>query len=165
MRIKTKTLKYTLIYLILYGGLIYLLSYDNLITDYKIPLLIGVALYASFIITKKIIFGGKNKDGNSDSDEVMDDAWEPPFVSSEDLGVKIDSLPSKKEIMDNTSTCTICNNSFTQFSDKFFCSYCNKVHCTKHRIPEDHKCTGNPKSPPKTHRESSSRGGRVVTGK
>jgi len=28
------------------------------------------------------------------------------------------------------------------FPDYFFCNYCKKYHCNKHRLPEQHKCTG-----------------------
>ena len=26
--------------------------------------------------------------------------------------------------------------------DYFYCKYCKKYHCNKHRLPEQHKCTG-----------------------
>jgi len=39
------------------------------------------------------------------------------------------------------------------------CGYCNKWHCEKHRLPEDHNCSGNPISPPKTKGTLKERGG------
>lgn len=30
----------------------------------------------------------------------------------------------------------------------FFCKYCNKWFCKKHRLPENHECSGKPKAPP-----------------
>jgi len=32
----------------------------------------------------------------------------------------------------------------------FHCGYCDGWHCSKHKLPEMHKCKGNPVSPPKT---------------
>lgn len=34
------------------------------------------------------------------------------------------------------------------FPDYFYCKYCRKYHCEKHRLPEKHKCSGKPKLPP-----------------
>ena len=31
----------------------------------------------------------------------------------------------------------------------FYCHYCYRYHCKKHRLPEDHNCKGNPKNPHK----------------
>jgi len=33
------------------------------------------------------------------------------------------------------------------FPDYFYCKYCKKYHCDKHRIPEEHECSGNPMLP------------------
>jgi hypothetical protein len=33
------------------------------------------------------------------------------------------------------------------YLNTFHCPYCHKYHCEKHRLPENHKCTGNPELP------------------
>jgi len=33
------------------------------------------------------------------------------------------------------------------FADRFKCRYCEKYYCYEHRIPENHKCWGNPRAP------------------
>ncbi|TFG21125.1 MAG: hypothetical protein EU530_01205 [Promethearchaeota archaeon] len=31
----------------------------------------------------------------------------------------------------------------------YTCQYCGKKFCRKHRLPENHDCTGDPQPPPK----------------
>jgi len=45
--------------------------------------------------------------------------------------------------------CKICNKTFS-WSDMFKCNYCHNYYCKNHRLPENHNCSGNPPSPPKT---------------
>lgn len=42
--------------------------------------------------------------------------------------------------------CELCNKKAV-FPDYFYCKYCNKYHCDNHRLPEQHKCSGNPTIP------------------
>lgn len=44
--------------------------------------------------------------------------------------------------------CAICNKIIGQGINSFKCRFCNIYHCDKHRLPEEHKCTGEP-TPPK----------------
>lgn len=47
--------------------------------------------------------------------------------------------------MDNQKPkCTICKEEVYNYADRFYCKYCKKLHCTLHRIPENHKCTALP---------------------
>ena len=50
--------------------------------------------------------------------------------------------------------CELCGKSEENDLKVFLCAYCKKYHCSKHRIPEKHKCTGNPKAPPYENVES-----------
>jgi hypothetical protein len=53
-----------------------------------------------------------------------------------------------EEERSDKNNCYICKNRFKAFSDKYKCVYCKKNFCSKHRLPEEHKCTGkllNPK--------------------
>ncbi len=43
--------------------------------------------------------------------------------------------------------CFICKKKHKGI-DKFKCHYCNYCFCEKHRLPENHKCKGNPTLPP-----------------
>lgn len=40
--------------------------------------------------------------------------------------------------------CAVCGDST---DPGFECSYCGTIHCTAHRLPESHSCTGNPQTP------------------
>jgi len=55
----------------------------------------------------------------------------------------------KREVEDTKTKykgyCDLCKTK-KKFPDYFYCKYCNKYHCDKHRLPEQHKCP-NPKSP------------------
>jgi len=42
--------------------------------------------------------------------------------------------------------CEFCNIK-KGFPDYFYCKYCEKYHCDKHRLPEQHHCFGNPTLP------------------
>ena len=42
--------------------------------------------------------------------------------------------------------CECCNKK-ESFPNYFYCKYCKQYYCTKHRLPEQHRCTGNPKKP------------------
>ena len=42
--------------------------------------------------------------------------------------------------------CEHCNEKVS-FPDYFYCKYCKKYHCDKHRLPEQHDCSGNPVLP------------------
>ncbi len=43
--------------------------------------------------------------------------------------------------------CFKCKKSFKGMSDVFMCKYCEKFFCAEHRVPETHKCWGDPKQP------------------
>jgi len=49
--------------------------------------------------------------------------------------------------------CFKCKKPYNIPTDKFRCSYCKKCFCLKHRLPENHKCWGKPKSLPGRYRE------------
>jgi hypothetical protein len=61
--------------------------------------------------------------------------------------------------------CFYCKKKYDNYLDKFSCKYCHKYYCTEHRIPEYHKCSGNPKSVSKTHREIYSSGNTTILSK
>jgi predicted nucleic acid binding AN1-type Zn finger protein len=42
--------------------------------------------------------------------------------------------------------CEFCNVK-KGFPDYFYCKYCQKYHCDKHRLPEQHDCLGKPTLP------------------
>jgi len=44
--------------------------------------------------------------------------------------------------------CEFCGEKGVNILYMFLCAYCNKWHCKKHRLPENHNCNGKPKSPP-----------------
>lgn len=56
-------------------------------------------------------------------------------------------VSEKERIMNEASECHFCNKILNISIDKYFCKYCQNVHCIKDRLPENHKCKGNPKSP------------------
>lgn len=60
------------------------------------------------------------------------------------------SEPAKKILVTN---CQTCKKRFKLWYAVFTCNYCGKVNCFKHRLPEKHDCTGNPKSPSGALRE------------
>ncbi|MBD3353787.1 MAG: hypothetical protein GF364_20060 [Candidatus Lokiarchaeota archaeon] len=43
--------------------------------------------------------------------------------------------------------CDFCNEMINGLP--FTCNYCGKTLCSKHRLPEAHDCTGEPKRPPR----------------
>lgn len=49
---------------------------------------------------------------------------------------------TKKEIKKKSKPikCTYCKKEIFTFINKFTCPYCKKIHCEKHRLPENHKC-------------------------
>lgn len=65
----------------------------------------------------------------------------------------------------NELECNLCKIKFKGYSDKFRCYYCGSYYCTKHRLPEDHNCTGNPKSPNGSFIETHERGKITAYGK
>lgn len=42
--------------------------------------------------------------------------------------------------------CEYCNKKIYEATG-YYCKYCKKWHCSKHRLSENHKCEGNPKKP------------------
>ena len=58
--------------------------------------------------------------------------------------------------------CNFCKFSYSGILDRFECHFCLKHHCSTHRLPEKHKCSGNPRSPKGGYRELWSRHGRVI---
>jgi len=65
----------------------------------------------------------------------------------------------------DTDVCFTCNNKYKSWSDKFLCKYCEKYFCSKHRLPEEHNCWGEPKAPPGGYRVIFSGGQTSVSGK
>lgn len=61
--------------------------------------------------------------------------------------------------------CEYCNQDIPYIFNKFYCGYCMKWHCERHRLPEEHSCSGNPKSPPGAFREIHTKRGIIVIGK
>tara|TARA_Y100000310_G_C20379669_1_gene667477 strand:- start:10 stop:312 length:303 start_codon:yes stop_codon:yes gene_type:complete len=55
---------------------------------------------------------------------------------------------AKKKKIPPTCQFKECNKKLT-LTTYFFCKDCGKYHCNRHRIPEEHKCKGNPKNPHK----------------
>jgi len=47
--------------------------------------------------------------------------------------------------------CTFCKKKINSITG-FFCKYCKKWFCAEHRLPENHKCKGNLKSPSAEYR-------------
>jgi hypothetical protein len=69
----------------------------------------------------------------------------------------VEGFPKEERIRPKAEKCENCNNKITDLTG-FFCNYCKKWHCGKHRLPENHKCS-NPKLPPEMN------GYRVTYGK
>ncbi len=60
--------------------------------------------------------------------------------------------------------CFKCKKNYKGYTDKFKCKYCKKYFCSDHRLPENHSCWGNPKSPSGGYRVIYSHGKtRVIT--
>jgi len=59
-----------------------------------------------------------------------------------------EEVPEEPKIIKIINHCNICPKKINVLSG-WRCAYCNEWHCDKHRLPEDHKCEGNPMSPPK----------------
>lgn len=79
---------------------------------------------------------------------------------------ELDSREKRKERAKSfTGKCYLCDKDISSV-DGWYCKYCKKWHCGKHRLPENHKCE-NPKLPEGmgSHREVHKRGGVVVYGK
>lgn len=55
---------------------------------------------------------------------------------------------------------TVCQECEISVNLPFICSYCGKAYCTKHRLPETHRCTGigMARSPPSTKRTTTKSG-------
>ena len=58
---------------------------------------------------------------------------------------EIEFIKEKKKKIPEHCQYIDCKTSFTLIN-YFYCKYCNKFHCEKHRLPEKHKCS-NPKNP------------------
>lgn len=58
------------------------------------------------------------------------------------------TLKDYKSLNPFENVCQYCNSKCA-YIDSFFCKYCLKWHCSEHRIPEDHECTGSPTNPHK----------------
>ena len=61
--------------------------------------------------------------------------------------------------------CEFCKKEVNYTINRFYCNYCYKWHCEKHRLPEEHGCSGKPKAPPGAFRELHTRRGITVIGK
>jgi len=59
------------------------------------------------------------------------------------------TFPKKKPKKSRETICFKCHNELNYPRSDFLCRYCNHRFCSVHRLPEDHNCTGNPRSPPK----------------
>lgn len=78
---------------------------------------------------------------------------------------KIDEKQEPKIKTEFKGCCEFCKTEVPYELDRFYCPYCNKWHCPKHRLPEEHNCSGKPKPPPGAFRELHTRNGITVIGK
>lgn len=60
--------------------------------------------------------------------------------------------------------CFKCNKQYKGLLDIFLCHFCKKYFCSKHRLPENHECLGEPRSPPGGYMETWSRKGKTIRG-
>jgi hypothetical protein len=61
--------------------------------------------------------------------------------------------------------CFKCKEKYTSITDKFKCSYCGMIFCSKDRVPETHTCKGGPfRKAPGSFRELHSKYGTRATG-
>jgi tRNA(Ile2) C34 agmatinyltransferase TiaS len=65
----------------------------------------------------------------------------------------------------DTYVCFKCKNKYKSWTDKFLCKYCKKYFCSKHRLPEEHNCWGEPKALPSGYNVIFSSGQTIVSGK
>lgn len=64
--------------------------------------------------------------------------------------IKKIKVKGKKEVQWRTwneNYCWFCGNKFSHLTDRFSCHYCSWNFCSKHRLPEKHKCKGSPVAP------------------
>ena len=59
--------------------------------------------------------------------------------------IQIDDLSEKYRW--DKDKCYLCKKKYKNSLDIFRCKYCKKIFCEVHRIPENHKCGGNPVLP------------------
>lgn len=60
--------------------------------------------------------------------------------------------------------CFKCKAKYKSFGDRFLCRYCQKHFCSKHRLPENHDCWGEPKAPSGGFREIHEHSGKIKAG-
>jgi len=63
------------------------------------------------------------------------------IVPDEEISEKYEEARTDK------SRCFLCQEKYAGFTDKYNCKYCKKNFCSKHRLPEEHDCWGEPTSP------------------
>jgi predicted nucleic acid binding AN1-type Zn finger protein len=61
--------------------------------------------------------------------------------------------------------CNFCGKKYQNSTDRFRCKYCDKCFCTKHRLPENHNCTGSPQTPKGGYRVVYSKKNHTIFGK
>ena len=71
-------------------------------------------------------------------EEYYEDFYQP---SKESIHQTKEEIKPKKK--GYSGRCEYCGSKATGL-DAYICRYCDKYHCSKHRLPENHKCTGNP---------------------
>ncbi len=68
-----------------------------------------------------------------------------------DIFSKIFGFGRKSKIKKDESTfrgeCGYCFKKLSDVGRGFCCRYCGEWHCIKHRLPEDHECSGSPQNP------------------
>lgn len=87
------------------------------------------------------------------------------YTSTQELddGASTYKAPELSKRKPFKGSCEYCKKKVEYIFDRFYCPYCEKWHCPKHRIPHNHECEGSPKSLPVYLREIWSRRGRIVT--
>jgi len=63
----------------------------------------------------------------------------------------------------SSSYCSVCEKQIYGIYN-YKCHYCHKHFCNEHRLPESHKCKGNPKALEGGFREIHEAGGGVKAG-
>lgn len=58
-----------------------------------------------------------------------------------------------EELRTDKEFCFKCKSKYKTGVDVFKCRYCEKYFCSKHKLPEEHNCWGEPKAPPSGLRE------------
>lgn len=76
--------------------------------------------------------------------------------------IELNKAPNHRNV--KIKKCSKCKEKFKGYTDIFYCKYCRKYFCSNHRLPENHRCSGNPKPLPTASREIYSREKRTVSG-